>query len=83
MPSVTERTAYKTAKEAAKAVWEVCEEYGLNMATVEWMVDTHGHRATSWCEQEDVLVIPRRGVHHEKRKVRSFDGESTIPITKE
>lgn len=81
---------HKTAREAAKAAWDFCEEYDLEMPSTEWEVDTrYGPQSCynmmvpvgdAWeCDEVFIKFMKNRAA---KGEVRLYDGGSFISITK-
>lgn len=82
---------HKTARDAAKAAWDFCEECDLEMPSTEWEVDTrYGPQSCynmmvpagdeHWeCDAVFIKFMKNRAA---KGEVRLYDGDSFISITK-
>ena len=83
------KSEHQTAREAAQAAWDICEEEQLEMPSEEWEVDTRygpqscynmmvpsGH---NWeCDQVFVRFVKKHAANGE---VRLYDGDNYISVT--
>jgi hypothetical protein len=87
---VQERSEHKTSVAAAKAAWEFCDNYGLEMPSSDWQTETrygpqecYNVMVPSGDWEPETAFVKYMSKHAQKGNVQLTRGEKFVAITRE